>query len=238
MLIPDVVTLNSETNPSGPFYVYLNPESNQIVTITHREFGRATHRAANILCPNGQGPSSRVVAVIALSDTVLYHAILVGLMTADLIPFPISPRNSAAGIFQLLRDSSCHRIVATSVTLESLLTSIKTYIAEVDPEFVLTVEEVPSLAEIYPDLGSGTLSSPFQPFSTQIARAALDDIALYIHSSGSSGLPKTIAQTHRALMQWAMLRTSALSIFHLTLSEVCSLVQPALRRRGIIVTNP
>jgi acyl-CoA synthetase (AMP-forming)/AMP-acid ligase II len=84
-MIPDIVTLNSETDPSGPFYVYARPESNEIVTITHLEFARATHRAANLLRPNGEAPDGRVVAILALSDTVLYHATLVGLMTANLV---------------------------------------------------------------------------------------------------------------------------------------------------------
>lgn len=85
MLIPDVVDLNCKTNPSGPFYVYAKPDSSEIVTITHLEFSRASHRAANILRPNGEGPAGQVVALVALSDTVLYHAVLVGLITANFI---------------------------------------------------------------------------------------------------------------------------------------------------------
>lgn len=85
MLIPNLVALNSETNPSGPFYIYAHPETSEIITITHLEFGRASHRAANLLRPNREGPDGQVVALLALSDTVLYHATMVGLMTANLV---------------------------------------------------------------------------------------------------------------------------------------------------------
>ncbi|KAJ6568450.1 hypothetical protein B0H10DRAFT_1038766 [Mycena sp. CBHHK59/15] len=86
MLIPDFVALNSETNPSGPFYIYAKPDpSNDIVTISNFEFNRATRRAAQILRPNRRGLDGEVVALIALSDTVLYQAIVVGLINANLI---------------------------------------------------------------------------------------------------------------------------------------------------------
>ncbi|KAJ6575613.1 putative aminoadipate reductase [Mycena vulgaris] len=205
MLIPDVVALNSETRPSEPFYVYAKPDTGDIATITQLEFGRASHRAASILRPNGDGPAGQVVAIIALSDTVLFHAIVVGLMTANFVPFTISPRNSAAGIFKLLRDAACHRVLATCTTLKPVLSALENHITEVDPEFGLTIEEIPSLGQIYPNLAAETTACAFQPYSTQLPRASLDDVGLYMHSSGSTGLPKTIAQTHRALMQWATL---------------------------------
>lgn len=85
MFIPNLVAQNCERNPSRPFYIYAQPESEEIATITYLEFSRATHRVANILRPNRQGRDGEVVAIIAHSDTVLYHAIVAGLMTADLI---------------------------------------------------------------------------------------------------------------------------------------------------------
>ncbi|KAJ7782239.1 putative aminoadipate reductase [Mycena maculata] len=239
MLISDIVTLNIERNLSDPFYVFARPESGDIATVTHLEFGRASHRAASLLRPNREGPDGQVVAIIALSDTVLYHAILVGLMVADLIPFPISPRNSPAGIFQLLRTSSCHRILATCVTLEPLLTGLKKHIAEVDPDFVLNVEEVPSVAQIYPSLAAETSECSFQPYLPRVSHPSLDDITLYMHSSGSTGFPKAISQTHRTLLHWRALppvsetrdrlekplANMALPAFHL-FGIVCQVLQP------------
>ncbi|KAJ6611594.1 acetyl-CoA synthetase-like protein [Mycena sp. CBHHK59/15] len=240
MLIPDLVTLNSEKNPSGPFYVYADPGSSEIVTITNLEFARATHRAANILAQSGAGSDNKVAAVLALSDTVVYQATLAGLMTANFVPFPISPRNSVPGLFQLLRASSCHRVIATCFTLGPLLAGLKKHVAEVAPDFVLNIEEIPSLAQLYPNLGAETANVSFQPYETEHSRPSLDEVGLYIHSSGSTGFPRAIAHTQRTIMQWFTLpvvaetralklekpiASMALPSFHL-LGIFCQLLQP------------
>ncbi|KAJ7610402.1 hypothetical protein FB45DRAFT_942407 [Roridomyces roridus] len=194
---PGLVSRNLQQSPFDPCYVYA--ESNQIVTITQLEFGRATHRAAHLLRPNRRGQDGRVVAIIAESDNLLYNAILVGLMTTNLIPFPISPRNSPPAIFQLLRVSSCHHIIATRVTLASLLSRLEEHVKEADPEFALRIDEVPSLAEVYPNLGAETPECGFKPYPEGSGRPDPDGLFMYIHSSGSTGFPKAIPYNYRAL---------------------------------------
>ncbi|KAJ7776532.1 hypothetical protein DFH07DRAFT_798512 [Mycena maculata] len=200
--IPDLVIQNVEKIPSHPFYIYADLESGEIVTITQLEFGRATHRAAHLLRPNHEGRDGEVIVILAESDTMLYHAIVAGLMTANFIPFPISPRNSAAAILHLLRASSCHRIVATCVTLASSLARLQKHAADVDPDFALNIQEIPSMQQIYPNLGTETSDCSFQPYSKTQIRPKFDDIFMYIHSSGSSGFPKAIPQTYRQLKYW------------------------------------
>ncbi|KAJ7827451.1 hypothetical protein B0H13DRAFT_2241007 [Mycena leptocephala] len=228
--IPNVVDRNSDTNPTGPFYIYYDPTSSRIVTITHLEFGRAVSRAAHILRPNRNGSDSEVVAIIALSDTILYQTILVALITANLIPFPISPRNSPAAIVHLLRTTSCHRVISTCITLEPL--------------------EGLSLLEVYPNLGVEMPNCPFEPYRAPTNFPALDDVCLYLHSSGSTGLPKAIPQTHRALIEQSSfpavtetrdgrlspLGAMALPSFH-TLGLYCQLLQP-LNGNPVVVYPP
>ncbi|KAF8193553.1 hypothetical protein K438DRAFT_1588953 [Mycena galopus ATCC 62051] len=91
MRIPDIVALNLEKNPGGQFYIY-DPATEGIVTITHLEFGRASHRAANLFLERRKHTEHRVIAVLALSDALLYHAVVVGLMTADFIVRALRPR--------------------------------------------------------------------------------------------------------------------------------------------------
>ncbi|KAJ6455206.1 hypothetical protein C8R45DRAFT_1111581 [Mycena sanguinolenta] len=206
LTIPELVARNCETDPSRPFYIYAQPDSHEITTITHLEFGRANHRAARFIRPTPEDSKDRpVVAIIVLADTVLYHAIVAGVMTANLIPFPISPRNSPAGILQLLRASACHHILATCSTLEPLLTGIKNHIAESDPEFTLQIDEIPSLNQVYPNLGRETADCPFQPYPSRAFNATLEDVSFYIHSSGSTGFPRAVGQTYRMVKQWLAL---------------------------------
>ncbi|KAJ7153103.1 putative aminoadipate reductase [Mycena crocata] len=199
--IPRSIAHNSASNPSGPFYIFSDPSSANIVTITHLEFGRAVDRAAHILRPHAKGSDGEVVAIITLSDTILYQTLLVSLIRANLIPFPISPRNSPAAIVHLLRATLCRRIISTCVTLEPLLVGIKQAFAQAEPDFSLRIDEVPSLSQVYPNLGVEAASCPFEPYMPSINVPALDDVCVYLHSSGSTGLPKAIPQTHRALIE-------------------------------------
>ncbi|KAJ7899903.1 putative aminoadipate reductase [Mycena leptocephala] len=238
--LSDVVAFNARTNPQAPLYVYAKPApSAEVVTITHLEFARATHRAAQILRPNREGSDGEVVAIIALSDNVLYQAVVVGLVTAHLIPFPISPRNSPAAVVRLLRKTSCHRLVSTCVTLAPLIAGLLQALRQEDPKFSLKVEEIPSLMQVYPNLGAETQASPFESYVARTARPSLDAIAMYLHSSGSTGFPKAIPQTHRNLIQWASfaaitdlrdhiqqpVASMACPAFHLA-GTFCQLLQP------------
>ena len=82
--LADVVDFHLEHNPDKTCYACAEPDGT-VHEITYREFGRAVHRAAHALRPAQQGADGAVVAIIALSDTVLYHAITIGLMKAGLV---------------------------------------------------------------------------------------------------------------------------------------------------------
>ncbi|KAJ7489600.1 putative aminoadipate reductase [Mycena latifolia] len=206
MRIPESVALNCKKTPGSPFYVYGNPDSaSDIVTITHLEFGRATHRAAHLVRPNHDGAECQVVGIIALSDTLLYQTIVVGLITAHLIPFPISPRNSPGAIVEMLRKTDCHRVIGTRVTLDSLFSAIQKELAQADPGYLLRIEEIPPLSHIFPNLGAERAECAFEPYPAFKTVPAFEDTCLYLHSSGSSGTPKVIAHSHQIVIQWTLL---------------------------------
>lgn len=66
-------------------YAYSEEHADEITTISFLEFGRAAHRAAHLLRPNGRGHDYEVVAIIALADTLVYQTLTVGLMKAGLV---------------------------------------------------------------------------------------------------------------------------------------------------------
>ncbi|KAF5384130.1 hypothetical protein D9615_003351 [Tricholomella constricta] len=201
--IPDIVDFNLKNNPEQPFYTYSDHKApSGLAVITHLEFGRATHRAAHALRPNRADADGQVVAIIALVDTVVYQAILVGLIVAGFAPFPISPRNSPAAIANLLEKSSCRRVLTTNMTLKPLIDSLKLQFETTPLAEEVHIEEIPSLAEIYPHLAQETLEHPFQRYPPPSVRPSKNDVCLYLHSSGSMGFPKAIAQTYLAWYQW------------------------------------
>jgi acyl-CoA synthetase (AMP-forming)/AMP-acid ligase II len=119
----------------------------------------------------------------------------------------MSPRNTAAAIIKLMKDTSCHRLLTTRHTLQSLIDDIQAQFALSDPNYVLQIDEVPAISTIFPKLGNEKVEDPFQEYPSG-TRRGLDDVLLYLHSSGSTGLPKTIPQTFKSMVDWASLRES------------------------------
>ena len=100
-------------------------------------------------------------------------------------------------------NSSAHRLVATCETLRDLIKDVKATIFAMDPTYELSIEELPAFDIIFPRLGVETKEDPFIPYPLIESRPAISDVCMYLHSSGSTGLPKTIPQTNGTLLNWA-----------------------------------
>ncbi|KZP28667.1 putative aminoadipate reductase [Athelia psychrophila] len=193
-----LVDFHLEHNPTHAAYVY-SEAPGSLVEISFLEFGRAAHRAAHLLRPKRSGPENEVVAFIANVDVLLYQTLVAGMMRAGLVPFPIGPRNSAEAMVSMLQKSGCHRILTTSVTLGPLIAQIK---ALTSADSALTFEDAPTVSQCYPYLGQEAFSHPFAPYPVPQAPLDLDQLLFYLHSSGSTGLPKPVPQTSRTLLGW------------------------------------
>lgn len=222
VLLPQAIEFNLQHNPEHPFFTYVAEGTSEIATITHLEFGRAAHRVAHILRPNREGQDGQVVAMLALVDTPLAIAVTAGLIAAGFVvsvtliprgevslmrrqPLLISPRNSAAAVVNLLQKTSSHKLLTTQATLSLLLDQVRSSVANISPTFELVIEEFPSMADAYPKLSRETRTDPFQAYPAPVQPPLLDDVVAYMHSSGSTGLPKPIVQTNRMILQAARL---------------------------------
>ncbi|KAF7985842.1 hypothetical protein HWV62_526 [Athelia sp. TMB] len=188
-----LIDFNIAHNPTTPAFVY-SETPGSMVEISFLEFGRAAHRAAHLL----KGYHGEVVALIANVDNLLYHTLIAGMMRAGLVPFPISPRNSPEAIISLLQKTSCTRILTTSPSLGELISQV-TALAP------FNVEEAPTISKCYPFLGQETALDTFESYPPLAGRVGLDDVLFYLHSSGSTGLPKPIPQSGRAILGWCTL---------------------------------
>lgn len=106
----------------------------------------------------------------------------------------------------LLRKTSCHHIVAHLSSVRSLIDATKSEIVSHRPDHKLLVVEIPSMSMVYPKLGAECDDTPFNPYPGYLKRPRVSDAAIYIHSSGSTGFPKPIMETHKMLIQWAAQR--------------------------------
>jgi hypothetical protein len=86
--IPETIEFHWQHNVDLPAYVFHEEgkDTNDITEITYLEFGRASHRVADVMKYKFPSVNGRpVVAFMALTDSLLYQAISVGLMKSGFI---------------------------------------------------------------------------------------------------------------------------------------------------------
>ncbi|KAF8215591.1 hypothetical protein K438DRAFT_1954309 [Mycena galopus ATCC 62051] len=202
--ISEIIDLHVAHENYSAAYAF-GDEAGRITEVSHFEFARAAHRVAHLLRPRRDGPDGQVVAIVALADVLVYQTIIAGCIIAGLVPVQISHRNSTAAIVHLLSDTGSRRLLTTKASLGHLVDLVSVDLSAMDPPYHLSVEEIPLLGQLYPHLGQETLKDPFAPYPSPSTRTALDNVAIYLHSSGSTGLPKCIPETHRTLIHFAAL---------------------------------
>ncbi|TCD65360.1 putative NRPS-like protein biosynthetic cluster [Steccherinum ochraceum] len=196
-ILPGLADFNAEHNPGFPSFGFPSLDDPKAETyISYLEYAQASHRVAHIFRPERRGKDGEVVAVLINADALMYAALILGMARANIIPFPMSPRNSPEAVFSMLEKTSCHRIIS-----HSLLSGVMDSLIQIcrSKEYPLQVEELPSLHDLFPTLGRPSAVKPY-PHST--APESPQDILMYLHSSGSTGFPKPIPQTQHVLLQW------------------------------------
>ncbi|EGN96351.1 hypothetical protein SERLA73DRAFT_76323 [Serpula lacrymans var. lacrymans S7.3] len=257
LLLPDLINFHLRHNSSLPCYLYSNDAKASFsppktTVITYLEFAHACHRVAHMLRPHRVGNEGQVVGIVASTDTILYHTVVAGMMLAGFIPLPMAPTNSPAAIVNMLRKTGCRRLLTIQRNHESLLTGIRTEIMNSGDQIELDVEEIPYLARVYPCLGAETSEHPFEPYPSCETRPQMDDTLIYIHSSGSTGLPKPIPTSHlTAVQRWSCpivydprvypipirLGTMSLPPFH-AMGISLQIFVPLASVRGVVVFPP
>ncbi|KIK92302.1 hypothetical protein PAXRUDRAFT_147631 [Paxillus rubicundulus Ve08.2h10] len=199
LLFPDLINFHMERNPTFPMFMYPNEMVTGATTeISFLEFGRAAHRIAHTLRPSCQDPDGQVVMIIANTDSLLHHAVVAGISIAGLVPFPVSFKNSAATIVNMMKKVNCSRIVTLAHAHRGLINDI----CLESEGMQLTLDELPTLARAFPKLGNEVAADPFVAYPPPAKRPELHSPAIYVHSSGSTGSPKPIAHSYQFQIHW------------------------------------
>lgn len=104
-----------------------------------------------------------------------------------------------------MKKTNCRRLVTTQETLQGLVSGIK-------DEFIASgaalpqIDEVPGLSELYPLLGKESVQDKFDEYPPPAVRPPITALAAYLHSSGSTGMPKPIPETYATFVAWAIFR--------------------------------
>ncbi|KAJ7236044.1 hypothetical protein B0H12DRAFT_1256714 [Mycena haematopus] len=206
--LAEIIDFHLAHETRSAMYAFVD-EDGHITEVSHFEVARAAHRAAHLLRPQRRGTDGQVVAIVAFTDVLIYQTIVAGCLIAGLVPFLIFHRNSAAAIAHLLTNMDSHLLLTTKGSLGSLVHQISADLSVLEPPYDLSVNEIPLLGQLYPNLGHETAKDPFVSYPSPTVRAALDDVAICVHSSGYTGFPKCIPKTHRTLIHFVARGTIA-----------------------------
>lgn len=80
----EIINFHIEHGNRSVAYSFADEEGH-ITDISHFEFARATHRVAHLLRPQRRGREGQVVAIVALTDVLIYQTLVAGCITAGLV---------------------------------------------------------------------------------------------------------------------------------------------------------
>ncbi|KAG2076580.1 putative aminoadipate reductase [Suillus decipiens] len=231
---PQLLEFNAKHNSDVTFFVYDKPDSDDLVSISHSEFYRACHRAAQLIEPTRAGADKEVVALISNSDTLLYQTVFMGMIFAGLVPFPMSPRNSAAAVTSMMQKTGCRRLITTKHSLTSLIDGVKaSFVSGATETRQLQVDEIPALKDLYPELVIGTPNGDIVSYSSLGSPPSDNDVLFYLHSSGSTGLPKPIPISNLTAAHWCITPTIFDHINAPASIRVCPASLPSFHTLGL-----
>lgn len=105
-VLPGLVDFHATHNADLPWAFLASDAESPVSSVSFLEFAHATHRIAHALRPGRAGPENEVVAILVNCDTILYLALVAGMVRAGLVV-----RNVLVVIFSLLK----HHLVAIVV---------------------------------------------------------------------------------------------------------------------------
>lgn len=129
-------------------------------------------------------------------DTVTYYTMVVGIVRAGHIAFPISPRNSPAAIAHLLKMANVkHLIVGQEKNFQLLAEASLALLQGNRPP---RMHLMPKFEDIY----LPNSEKDFVPLSFK--KPDLNETAIILHSSGSTAFPKAIHWSHYHILHIAV----------------------------------
>ncbi|KAF8682432.1 Sarcoplasmic/endoplasmic reticulum calcium ATPase 3 [Rhizoctonia solani] len=183
-------------NPECGFamLVDVSESSNEQRVVKYRQLAHATHRAAHTVNPGSALPQGTRVAILTSTDTIVNIALVLGILRAGLVPFPISPRVSVAGICHLLiATETVHMVSGGGSAIAHLVENVLSMMEESQQH--LNIIYLPTFKELFQPR-SGDLFEPF-PDPTPLSE---NSVVAILHSSGSTGLPRPVTYTQGCIL--------------------------------------
>ena len=91
-VVPGLVDWHATYNRDHPWALLASDEEHPVIPVSFLEYARATHRVAHVLRPGRKGPENERIALLINCDTILYVAMVVGMIRAGLVVSSSSSR--------------------------------------------------------------------------------------------------------------------------------------------------
>lgn len=153
---------------------------------SYQEVAAAADAAGAGLLGLGLGLGDRVI--VATRDRPEFVATFWGAIKAGLVPVPVAPMLSASDVHFILTDSEARVIVCDA----SSVASARPAVEGTGATCLIAEEEVV-------DGTTSWMAVCGRPASLAPADTSEDDIALWLYTSGTTGLPKAVMHRHRHL---------------------------------------
>ena len=111
-------------------------------------------------------------------------------------------------MINLIRISSVKKIIMTTNTIGSLADEVVQTLTALDSTWPSRISEPPRLSQLFPHLAGGgeLLEEEDHTPSTSVVKPDLKSTCIYLHSSGSTGLPKAIPISHHEAIKYMRFR--------------------------------
>ncbi|KAF8997173.1 hypothetical protein BDQ17DRAFT_1248888 [Cyathus striatus] len=208
----DMIDYNMLHNPDHPVFQHLNPDGSAHI-VPWKRAGAAFYNAARIIqanCKTLQLTNSADTVVVGTffirdykinvnTDSLTYIAVIIGIMLAGFVPFPISNRNSSAAVAHLLREVNCKVIIVSQDVVIQSQVSEAFNILNADERGSQSVLSLPIPA--YEDFFQDTELNKVHPPLQKLRNVTQDSPYIIMHSSGSVSFPKPRKISHRFMLQ-------------------------------------
>jgi acyl-coenzyme A synthetase/AMP-(fatty) acid ligase len=123
----------------------------------------------------------------------------------------MSSRLPPVAVIHLLISTNSHRLVISKSALADLVKGIQEELQSQHPGYEVEMVDFPTLKDLYPSLGGGDAtdeneSDAYTPNGASPTEVGKLEGGVYLHSSGSTGLPKPIRLTNKVISSYARMR--------------------------------
>ncbi|EJU02073.1 acetyl-CoA synthetase-like protein [Dacryopinax primogenitus] len=211
---PQLLDFHLEHNPNHSYAVLVGLGNDENVTITWAEVARASLRVAEMLrmvVKASDQLRKEGVWIAILANTDSYVTLILGILRAGFVAFPLSTRNSGPALEHLIKTTNTASIFGSIPGAASASTALE----ETTMELLSCIPSVqllgiPKHTTLYPRFGT-SLPMPYDAMEDDARTPRIPPVEslpeykyvtedcplLFLHSSGSTSFPKPIPMSHR-----------------------------------------